>query len=103
VSSRYLDLIRQATGPETRTEERPSHPCVTCHAETDSEDLFCPVCWARRRERGRLLAFDPARRGRALARHTRALCSVHGTATVWTVNARGDAWCALCFPPGGAA
>ncbi len=24
------------------------HPCVTCHAETEPEDLFCPECWEKR-------------------------------------------------------
>lgn len=24
------------------------HPCVSCHAETEPEDLFCPACWEKR-------------------------------------------------------
>jgi hypothetical protein len=78
-------------------------PCIACDGKADRWTLFCPPCWIQRRSRGRLLAFNPDSRVRAEARLAGALCSVHGTATAWTVNARGDAWCSLCFPPRGAA
>lgn len=75
------------------------YACLDCDGRADRWTLFCPRCWGHRRERGRLLAFNPDSRGRAEARLACALCSVHGTATEWAVNARGDAWCSLCFPP----
>ncbi|HEX7600837.1 MAG TPA: hypothetical protein VF316_04495, partial [Polyangiaceae bacterium] len=41
----------------------PVHPCVSCHAETDPEDLFCPPCWERRLAR---MPLDVAERRRRL-------------------------------------
>jgi hypothetical protein len=41
----------------------PAHPCVSCHVETDPEDLFCPPCWERRLAR---MPQDVAERRRRL-------------------------------------
>jgi hypothetical protein len=83
------------------TQDRPEYLCLDCGQPADERTLFCTSCWTRRREAGRLLAFDPDRRARAETRLKGTLCTVHGPATAWTVNARGDAWCSLCLPPGG--
>ena len=45
--------------------KRHAHPCVSCHAETDPEDLFCPACWEKRLAR---MPLDVAERRRRLDR-----------------------------------
>ena len=97
MSSRYLDLARQA--PRS-SEAGGFRPCLDCGQGADELTLFCPPCWDRRRERGRLLAFDPDRRRRAEARLLGRVCSACGGSS-WTLNDRGDSWCATCFPPRG--
>jgi hypothetical protein len=59
--------------------KRHAHPCVTCHAETDPEDLFCPPCWEKRLLR---MPADVAERRRRLDRARRATIAQDGrTAT----------------------
>ena len=85
------------------------YPCLDCGSTTGPAVLFCGPCWVGRREKGRrptgqengaAVGHAGHRRARAEARLVGALCSVHGAATAWTVNARGDSWCSLCFPAG---
>jgi hypothetical protein len=60
----------KANRPEVVAElRRHAHPCVSCHAETNSEDLFCPPCWERRLAR---MPLDAAERRRRLDRARRA-------------------------------
>lgn len=42
---------------ELKRHAAPAHPCIDCGREADERTLFCPTCWDRRREQGRLLAF----------------------------------------------
>jgi len=49
--------------------KRHAHPCVSCHAETDPEDLFCAPCWQKRLAR---MPLDVAERRRRLDRARRA-------------------------------
>lgn len=56
----------------------PAHPCVSCHAETDPEDLFCPPCWDRRLAR---MPLDVAERRRRLDRARGTSPQVTRTAT----------------------
>jgi hypothetical protein len=97
VSSRYLDLARQAMRDEL-TVRTPAHPCVDCHAETEPEDLFCPACWEKRLAR---MPQDVAERRRRLDRVRREKAEVHrATLPRVTTNATGPA---SAIPPGGAA
>ncbi len=71
--------------------------CTACRAPVASpEDILCGACHAERRGAGRVLAFDPGRRLRTLARLSGRACEMCG-ATDWHVTARGDAACRGCF------
>jgi hypothetical protein len=60
----------KANRPEVVAElKRHAHPCVSCHAETDPEDLFCAPCWQKRLAR---MPLDVAERRRRLDRARRA-------------------------------
>lgn len=70
--------------------------CTACGAELFLEqDLLCPACYQSRRAPGRVLAFDPGRRSRTLARLADRSCPDCQTAT-WHVNGAGDATCQTC-------
>lgn len=88
---------------ELRRHAAPEHPCVTCGKEADVSTLYCPPCWDRRRDRGRLLSFDEDRLRRHEERQQRTaealagkFCEACGKSW-WAVNARGDAWCVPCW------
>lgn len=92
--SRYLDLIEAIEAAEAATSPNRQE------REKSEESEKTPVlAFPDPLERARRHA---DRKARTKARLKGALCSVHGPATAWTTNDRGDAWCSLCFPPGGA-
>jgi len=65
-------------------------------------DLLCASCYASRRGPGRVLAFDPRRRLRAIARLSGRPCEDCG-AIDWHVTPRGDSACRPCARARGAA
>ncbi len=73
----------------------PAHPCVTCGQPADASSLFCPGCWEKRQERGRVLTFDPTRAARTAASLAERFCPACGF-SFWRVSPRGDASCYGC-------
>jgi hypothetical protein len=71
------------------------HPCIACGQPADASTLYCPPCWTRRQERGRLLAFDPTRAARTAAALDERYCETCGFG-FWRVTPRGDAECYAC-------
>lgn len=70
--------------------------CPSCGAPVDdSGDVICGSCYAARRGPGEVLAFDPDRRSRTLARLADRPCP-DCQAVTWHVNGRGDATCQTC-------
>jgi hypothetical protein len=77
---------------------KPAPPtCPSCGGpvEEDPGDVLCGACYAARRGPGEVLAFDPDRRSRTLARLADRPCP-DCQAVTWHVNGRGDATCQTC-------
>lgn len=102
-AERLLDDLAAVSADAKRLlRERPGHPCCDCGQPADERTLFCPSCWERRRERGRLLTFDDDWRRRHEERAARTTAALSETYceecgfSLWLVTARGDASCYAC-------
>lgn len=94
-ASDAVSLALRVIGGEAAS---PAPLCPACGTPVaDPQDVLCAACYQARRGPGRVLAFDPDRRRRALARLAGRPCGTCG-AVAWRVNARGDATCRGCFP-----
>ncbi len=86
-AERLLDDLAAVSADAKRLlRERPAHPCVGCHAETDPDDLYCPGCWEKRLAR---MPLDVAERRRRLDRarrekHTERLSTLPVVTTIAT-------------------
>lgn len=90
-----LARLRQLRAGATAAPE-PHPTCYGCNAPIFIEsDLLCPTCYQARRGPGKVLPFDPDRRGRTLARLAGCPCPECQT-VAWHVNANGDATCQTC-------
>ena len=70
--------------------------CTSCGSPLSAAgDVLCGGCYASRRGPGVVLAFDPRRRLRTVARLSSRSCGDCG-AIDWNVNVRGDATCRAC-------
>lgn len=69
--------------------------CPVCGATVAPGLVLCRPCHVARRAPGRVLAFDPGRRSRTLARLAGRPCPDCRTVT-WHVNEAGDATCQAC-------
>jgi hypothetical protein len=102
-AERLLDALAAVSADAKRLlRERPARPCLDCGLAADERTLFCPACWDRRREPGRLLALDEDR----LRRHEEWAARTAGSLveryceacgfSFWRVSPRGDASCYAC-------
>ncbi len=90
-----LARLRELRG-ETPPAVEPAATCTSCNSPLFIEaDLLCPTCYQARRGPGKVLPFDPDRRGRTLARLAGCPCPECQT-VAWHVNANGDATCQTC-------
>ncbi len=80
---------------ELKRHAAPAHPCVSCGQPADASTLYCPACWTRRQERGRVLPFYPTRAARTAASLAERFCPACGF-SFWRVSSRGDARCYAC-------
>jgi hypothetical protein len=90
-----LDVVRQDRDDAVQLVRLRSRPCLGCGADAGTA-VLCPACHDARRERLKLVPFDPERRKRAVWRAYSSTCSTCG-ACWWRFNGRGDAWCVPCW------
>ena len=99
----------EGANPESEPGNRPpsgsleGEGCTLCGSPLSTPgDVLCGGCYASRRGPGRVLAFDPGRRLRTIARLSGRPCGDCGSID-WYVSPRGDSACKPCARARGAA